>query len=168
MRFIKYYMNEDVNYKIYCDMDGCITDFVEQYTKYSGVTPEDAEYLYNNDMEKFWEPVNKGGVEFWSEMPWTEDGKELWEYISPMNPTILTAPSKGDDCPTGKKIWIKRELGDIPTLIERDKYKYSGENNILIDDTKKKIDDWIDAGGIGILHVSTKDTINKLKGIMGE
>jgi len=156
-----------MEYEVFLDMDGCICGFVEQYCKYAGTTPDEVYYIYKNDIPKFWQPINDGGVEFWSEMAWMKDGKELWEYVKQYNPTILTAPSRGDACPTGKRIWIKRELGDIPTLIESDKYKYSGENKILIDDTKSKIDPWIEAGGIGILHVSTEDTINKLKGIMG-
>ena len=37
------------------------------------------------------------------------------------------------------------------------------ENSILIDDRKKKIDQWIAAGGIGILHTDAASTIEKLK-----
>jgi hypothetical protein len=33
----------------------------------------------------------------------------------------------------------------------------------LIDDRQKNIDAWIDAGGIGIVHVSARDTIEQLK-----
>ena len=47
------------------------------------------------------------------------------------------------------------------------KYKYAktkpAVQNILIDDTKKKLDPWIEAGGIGILHTSAASTISELK-----
>ena len=169
MNFGEYYMQEDKDkFKLFVDMDGVLTWFKGQYSKYANMTPEEADILHRTDISKFWEPVNNGGVEFWSEMPWIEDGRELWEYVSKYSPTILTAPSKGDDCPKGKKIWVKRELGNIPIIIDRDKYKYSRENYILIDDTEEKIDKWIEAGGIGILHKSAKDTISKLKDILGE
>lgn len=168
MKFNEFYLTEENVYRIFCDMDSVLTDFVGQYSKYANMTPEESYLLYKTDVSKFWEPVNNSGVEFWSEMPWIEDGRELWEYVSKYSPTILTAPSRGDDCPKGKKIWVKRELGDIPIIIDRDKYKYSRENYILVDDTEEKIDKWIEAGGIGILHTSAKDTISKLKDIFGE
>ena len=37
------------------------------------------------------------------------------------------------------------------------------DGNVLIDDEPKNIEAWEDAGGIGILHTSAKETINKLK-----
>jgi hypothetical protein len=45
----------------------------------------------------------------------------------------------------------------------RFKQKYSGENNILIDDREDNIQQWKDKGGIGILHTSTANTIKQLK-----
>jgi len=36
----------------------------------------------------------------------------------------------------------------------------------LIDDLPRNIDPWIEAGGIGILHKNTEDTIKKLKKII--
>ena len=40
------------------------------------------------------------------------------------------------------------------------------KNSILIDDREKNIREWEKAGGIGILHTSTKDTLRKLKRII--
>ena len=37
------------------------------------------------------------------------------------------------------------------------------DGNVLIDDRPKNIEAWENAGGIGILHTSAKETINKLK-----
>lgn len=123
---------------------------------------------YTTHSEEFWVPVNDNGVEFWSDMPWMPDGKELWDYIKPHNPSILTSPARGVDCPKGKIIWVERELGeDIPCILEKQKYKYAGENKTLIDDSENKITPWIEAGGIGILHTSTEDTLRQLKEIMG-
>ena len=165
-RFNEFYLNEDKQYKIYVDLDGVLVDFEKQYDNYSEMSMKDADEKYSTNSEEFWKPINDNGVEFWSEMPWMQDGKELWSYIKPHNPTILSSPARGEACPEGKTIWIKRELGEIPYIYEKNKYKYSGENKILIDDTEKKITDWVDNGGIGILHTSTEDTIQKLKEIM--
>ena len=37
------------------------------------------------------------------------------------------------------------------------------EGNVLIDDRPKNIEAWEAAGGIGIIHTSAKETIEKLK-----
>ena len=148
-------------------MDGVIVNWIKGYEEISGLNKNQAEKLYKNDTQKFWEPVNNAGYEWWANLEWTPDGKELWDFVKPYNPTILTAPSKGEDCPKGKTIWVKRELGeDEHIIIERDKYKYAEPNHILIDDTKQEIDDWVMEGGIGILHGNTKDTIKILKEIL--
>ena len=164
---MKYYFKEDTTHKIFCDMDGVIVNFVKGYEEISGFNKKQAEKIYHSNPPRFWGPINNAGYEWWANLDWMPDGKELWNYILPYNPTILTAPSKGEACPKGKKIWTERELGgEIPVIIERDKYKYAEPNNILIDDTKQKIDDWIDAGGIGIWHKNTRDTIKQLEEIL--
>jgi hypothetical protein len=91
------------------------------------------------------------------------DGKQLWSYIKKHSPTILSAPSQSDESKIGKRIWIKRELGNIPTILAYDKGKYAHSNGILIDDRKDFIDKWLAGGGIGILHKTTPQTIKELK-----
>ena len=43
------------------------------------------------------------------------------------------------------------------------KQKYAAPNHILIDDRKDLIEEWESQGGIGILHTSTKNTIECLR-----
>jgi len=164
MEFMNFYLKEDEKIELYVDMDGVITDFEKGYEDLTGNPCKGVEEKYG--WEHFWKPINEVGYEWWANLPWMSDGKELWNYIKQYSPTILTAPSKGEDCPKGKKIWVKREIGDVPIIIEKHKYKYSGKNKILIDDTKQKIIDWVDAGGIGILHKSAEDTIKRLEEIL--
>ena len=67
---------------------------------------------------------------------------------------------------TGKKAWVSDNLGKVKGLILVYAYKkpeYSGKNRILIDDRAQTIKEWRSKGGIGILHTSTSDTIEKLK-----
>lgn len=128
----------------------------------------------------FWSAAEKAGEKFWSEMPWMPDGQELWNYVQKYNPTILSAPSRDPSCITGKIKWLKNNVklpnydvqtkgkhgwdGHSKIILNSDKYRYcSGPNDILIDDTPKKIDKWLNAGGIGILHKSAAETIAKLK-----
>ena len=53
----------------------------------------------------------------------------------------------------------------INTQIDIDKHKHVKHigTSILIDDNEKKISNWRNANGIGILHTNTKDTIEQLK-----
>jgi hypothetical protein len=59
---------------------------------------------------------------------------------------------------------VDRELPGTPLVLEYsyNKQKYSNKNSILIDDRKSNIDQWIEKGGIGILHENTEKTINEL------
>jgi len=96
-------------------------------------------------------------------MYWKEDGKELWNFLKKYdNVKILSKPSKDRLSKKGKIIWCKRELGVKPILSFK-KSDYADKNSILIDDLKQNIDEWIQAGGIGILHKNTKNTIQQLK-----
>ena len=126
--------------------------------------PEVRNYMY---------PRFEDNLEFWANLDWMPDGRELWGYINAFNPPpkILTAPMRGDPeggDHKGKRMWVQRNLNieNENVIVEADKHKYavadSGEQNILIDDTYKKIDAWRGAGGIAIHHQSTVDTIAKL------
>ena len=66
--------------------------------------------------------------------------------------------------------WIEKNLRPLPKLnhilIRRHKQKFAVTNgvpNILIDDWSKNIDEWKAAGGIGIKHRNTAETIAALK-----
>ena len=103
---------------------------------------------------------------FWADLKWTNDGQKLWRYIKNATPQIiiLTAPMPGKGCITGKKAWIEKKLGpDINIIIEEDKFLYSGDNKLLIDDTYSKIRPWAKKGGLIIHHKNTAQTIEQLK-----
>ena len=94
------------------------------------------------------------------------DGKELWRFIKNYDPYILSAPTRNPESKTGKKAWVSDNLGKVKGLILVYAFKkpeYSGKNKILIDDRAQTIKEWRSKGGIGILHTSTSDTIEKLK-----
>lgn len=142
-------------------MDGVLTDFSDAYFKLTGV---DLTGKHLND-EKFWNPINNAGYDFWVNMEWMPDGKELWGVIGKHNPTILSAPSRSNDSRVGKFDWLKRELPGVPLILRSAKRKreFAASNHILIDDREDNIQGWIDDGGEGILHTSAKNTIKILK-----
>ncbi len=164
MRFLQYII-EQQEFQIYVDMDGVLTDFDASFKKVDGRPTTEVE---KEGDPAFWEHVKKGGLEFWSEMPWMKSGKKLWNFVKPYKPIILSSPAEHSDSPKGKKIWIKRELGNVKLILKRanEKHEFSGENKILIDDLTKNIARWKSAGGIGILFKSAEQVIKELKKII--
>ena len=154
----------DKKYTIYSDMDGVLVDFNERFKRFSkGIPPTEYEQKFGKD--KFWELVDGIGVRFWVGMDWMSDGKQLWDYIKSYNPTLLSSPSRADHSKMGKRIWRQRNLPTTKLVLAqaRNKQNYANPDSILIDDRESNIDQWIKAGGIGILHTDTASTLNKLK-----
>lgn len=148
-------------YKIYCDMDGVLVDFDKGYFELTGVDIK-GQFHHSTD---FWDPINKAGKQYWLNLEWAPDGKELWSYIQKYRPKLLSAPSRQNDSRVGKHEWVERELPGVPLLLRSAKHKkdFAGPDSILIDDRADNIEGWIGAGGIGIHHTSTEDTIKELK-----
>ena len=153
---------EEQKYTIYCDLDGVLVDFDTGYEDLTGMTTQEADA---KGAEFFWKPIAKAGASFWIKLKWMPDGNELWNYIKQYNPSLLSAPSKEESSRIGKRVWVKRNLPGVKLILANavDKQNYSGENQILIDDRDKNIDQWRSKGGIGILHTSAADTIKQLK-----
>lgn len=106
------------------------------------------------------------GPNFYSNLEMMPDGKDLWNYVSKYKPTILTGIPRGNWAQPQKKAWVAKYLGSsIPVItgMARDKYTYAAKNHILVDDTQRNIDEWTRAKGIGILHISAKDSIQQLR-----
>jgi hypothetical protein len=105
-------------------------------------------------------------------MDWTTDGKLLWNFIKPYQPTILSQlmidiweVSRHE-----KRIWVERELGrDVPLIVvhgEDGKFPHSAPGHLLIDDSVAHRDPWIERGGTFILHRSAFATIEELKRLL--
>lgn len=153
-------VKEKADYKIYCDMDGVIVDFDKGYKELTGT-----EASFDTPKEEFWTPIQKAGAEFWIKLQWMPDGKQLWNYIKPYNPQLLSAPSRDESSKIGKFVWVKRNIPGTKLILrsaER-KQEFATPNSILIDDRADNIQRWKDAGGIGIHHTSAADTIQQLK-----
>ena len=152
-------------YKIYCDMDGVLTDFEKRFHQKLNevgpdhyplkdiqkvVKPKDFEEIFG--IEEFWNFIDKVvGIGFWVGMDWMPQGKDLWNFISPYKPDLLTSPSRDNGSRLGKQLWAKNNLSPKPKVImaySKDKQRYANENSILIDDKKSNIKEWIASGGI--------------------
>ena len=145
-------VEEKPPYKIYCDMDGVLTDFESRFDHFSGMHPQEYEKKFG--IEQFWHLIDtKIGVRFWVGMPWMPQGKKLWDFIKPYQPDLLTSPSRHDTSRLGKNLWVRNNLNPKPKTIfafSKDKQRYSREGAILIDDKKSNINEWASKGGIAI------------------
>lgn len=153
-----------MDYKIFCDMDGVLVDFEKGYLDLTGIDLKGK----HMDGPRFWDPINKKGYDFWINLGWMPDGKLLWNSISPYNPTILSAPSSKPESKVAKHDWVHKELGENVEIIlrsARNKKEFAAPNHILIDDREDNIKDWIDSGGVGILHKSAIETLNELNNL---
>ena len=156
-----------MEYKIYSDMDGVLTDFDKSFEKYSkGIPPREYEKKFGKD--GFWKLIDgEGKVGFWVGMPWMEDAKQYWDYIKDYDVELLSSPSRSETSRLGKRLWVRNNMPGIKLTLAQayNKKNYAEPNHILIDDRESNIEQWREAGGIGILHTSAADTINQLKAL---
>jgi hypothetical protein len=162
-------LRENLSYELWVDMDGVLTDFDAQLKQMCGIKNGRAfEAKYGK--QEFWHRIDVAGLEFWSDMPWMPDGKQLWSFLKKMNLPIfiITAPaSLIPESMTGKRMWVSKNLGSYPIYFSQTgkKGKFARKNRILIDDMMKNIDSW-KTHGLVIHHTSTSDTISKLNQIV--
>jgi len=108
--------------------------------------------------------------EFWKNLDWTPDGKQLWSHIKDKSPQIiiLTTPMRGAGSRDGKVEWVKNNLGSqYKVILEEDKWKYSGPNKLLIDDFLTNIEPWDQKGGMVVHHQNSSDSISVLEELLG-
>lgn len=174
----------EVKIRLFCDMDGVLTDFDRGFKRLHAnehhLTPD--EYEEKHGKHSIWPLIDKRGEKFWRRLPWKKDGRELWDYIERYDPIILSAPSRSKNSIAGKLDWIKLNLGinqkeptrkadevdaDTRIIFSADKGQFvKGKTDILIDDKKSNIEKWTKAGGTGILHDDSTDTIKLLEQIV--
>lgn len=162
-------MSEQQKYELYVDLDGVIVDFAAHAKQITGIDIDDAG---KEDRNKFWKHIGrhvKQGHPFFAAMNPLADAFHLWNYVVKHQPTILSATGHIFGAGEEKRMWVRQHLGSdaahraIFVRNSRDKAKYASATAILIDDRKKSIDPWVEAGGVGILHTSAELTIKQLK-----
>lgn len=169
-------------YTIYCDMDGVLTDFEKRFLeclktegkKYYSLklinsvqSPKDFEE--KEGTKEFWKFIDEHiGETFWSEMDWMKGGGELWDFIVPYKPVILTSPSRHSGSKLGKKLWVQQNLTPVPEVrfkYGKAKSDYANEKAILIDDRDENLKAFKAKSGLTIKCEKGNITpvINKLK-----
>jgi phosphoglycolate phosphatase-like HAD superfamily hydrolase len=182
-QFVNESSTEQSKFRIFCDLDGVLVDFDRGFLELPG-NPEKLttkEYEEKHGLNSIWTIIEQGGEDYWINLKWTKDGRELWDYLKRYDPIILSSPSLSQTSITGKTKWVAQNLNidqepitqpedlqpDSRLVLYKDKYKFAKtENDILIDDTEKKLTDWTEAGGTGILHNDATDTIRVVEELM--
>lgn len=170
LTFQNFYENNDKpKYKIFCDLDGVLTDWNGSFEKISpGKTMDD--WKDEGKESEAWDLIHENGKEFWEDMKWTTDGKKLWEFLKRFSPTILSSPGQEnvEEVVKFKNAWLDREIGkDQPRIIDRDKQNYADDRSVLIDDTEGNLERWSGADGTGILHKDVDETIKNVIELLG-
>lgn len=148
------------SFRLFCDMDGVLTDWMGQYLGRGGAPFEDS-----SDID--WSIPNN--YEFWYEMEWMPGGQALWKAISHLSPVILTSAGNSRFAVEGKKAWCRDNLGEVvPVITEINKQTYADSRSILIDDMEKNTVPWESAGGLAVLYKSPSQAIKELyKKVLG-
>ena len=143
-----------MDYKIYLDMDGVLVDFDQQFKDLTGMMPREFEAKHGST--GFWEAIDKAGVGFWRGMSWMPGGEALYNRASQFDHELLSSPSRSELSKIGKRLWRRDKTPSTKLTLSRSylKKNYAAPNHILIDDREDNIQQWRDAGGIGILYTS--------------
>lgn len=148
--------------RIYLDLDGVMADFDAHYPALFGHSHKEL------DDEEMWAVIN-AHPEYFRTMPLTSGAKEFWEDIEHLDPIILTACPKTNyvQAAIQKRQWVYEHLSQdatvLPVLGGRNKFLFMhAPRDILIDDYKKNLEPWAEAGGIGILHRNFSTTLDQL------
>lgn len=145
--------------ELFVDLDGVLCDFEKSVHEIFGKGPKEI------PLKDMWRKL-ASMENFYGDLDWMPDGRDLWGGVKHFNPTILTGIPMGNWAPKQKRSWCYRNLGwDVPviTCFAKEKQNHAGPDKILIDDTARNIDQWRAMGGIGILHTNANDSLSQLK-----
>lgn len=154
--------------KIYCDLDGVLVDLSGKLSDIYGINIRQSKDFQQYFFDYIKTLDKNGRIQFWSNLPKTEECETLWNFIKPYKTKILTACSHSNAACIGKKIWCQNNLSLDPKRVfcvtqSNRKQFYAAGNRVLIDDLESNIKEWRDSGGVAVHHTSIKDTINQLK-----
>ena len=142
---------------IYVDMDGVIADFRKAYLEMFGIDPMDS-HLHKS-MRKNWDKfVDEGGFAELDRMPDAMIGLNFLKTIKDIPIEILSSTANEkqyDMISSQKKKWLENHKITYPANFvpgKKHKREYAEKGAILIDDTLVTIEQWNEAGGVGIYH----------------
>ena len=162
---------------ILLDMDEVLVDFVGAACRVHGWAREEVEHrrkatnawcittLMGINPDEFWEPINAAGEKFWVEiepLPWLTNLIAVVENIVRNNWFVITDPNYklALHAPTGKLRLLHALLGSgfERIIMTPGKYLCANDHTTLIDDRETSVDNFITAGGNGILFPTVSNS----------
>ncbi len=155
--------------KCFLDQDGVIADFVggacrahgkqNPYILAKNLGEFELIKIWGMAEDQFWKPIDDMGMAFWVGLEKTPEADEIvrfaFETFGADNVAVLTAPSLDPGCIPGKRAWMKK---NFPALERKmifanasNKRFLAGPDNWLIDDRDKNVEQFLAAGGNGVL-----------------
>jgi len=147
---------------LYLDMDGVLADFNKEYLQYDPV---------KEDRKKFRSSVMEHKI--FEKLDFMPDTQELLNHVSKLQGVqieILTSmgthrTDQGEEAKRQKIKWLGEK--NIPykpnfSRSKEEKANWATPTSILIDDSAGCIGPFIEAGGHGILHTNSSETIRLL------
>jgi len=173
---------------LYLDQDGVQADFFTAWAQWHNQKFGQSHVERYKDIgsreqrEQSITELNKEGPEFiakfFATLPVLPGFARLLKWIidNRIPFTVLSAPLRNNEEASiqGKRTWLARHnpQGATNPIFTSDKAKLAtqgGQPNVLVDDFKKYVQAWRDAGGIAVLHRdnNAEETIRQLEKIYG-
>ena len=145
-------------------MDGVITDFVggvcRAFNKPNPYPELTRDYTFWNT----WPEISTKTVDdictidFWANLNWTCDGHDIMQLVTstfkPEQIYLLTKPMSNPDSYTGKALWVQKHLPEYNkqfAVTQTPKSLLAKSDTLLIDDKDENVEEFVKAGGYGIL-----------------
>ena len=151
---------------VFLDLDGVITDFVGGVCKALGKTNPYPEETRDYTFWHAWPDISTKDVdaicnqEFWHNLEWTCDGRDtlraVMDTLGLEKVYLITQPMPNLESASGKMMWINDNLPiylgyTIITSREVPKHLLARSDVLLIDDKDENVEEFIGAGGQGLL-----------------
>lgn len=146
---------------IWLDSDGVLMNFNGHFTRLTGKVWDSIP-----DQATRWSALNSYPT-FYRDLPLMPGAADLWDFLQPWSPRILSAASRNSTCRAQKLESFKCNFGvdgDRAIVVHnwRDKPQFCTPGDILVDDNERQRAGWEAAGGIFILFESAEQTIDAL------
>lgn len=108
--------------------------------------------------------------DFFGKLPWMQGGGELWNFIAPLCPEILSGSPSGSWAEPQKRKWCTEQLclpeESVHIVDPSDKDLFSRAGAVLVDDWEEHRAPWEARGGTFIHYRSAKEAIALLYGAL--
>lgn len=141
--------------RVFVDMDGVLADFEGHHITVFGYAAD----WKSND----WKSIPG----FFAGIPPMEDMHDLWNYVQPYDPIVLTGLPRTNSGQAfeEKRKWLTAQLGeDVPMIacLSKEKRRFGRPGDVLIDDREEYAPLWRNMGGLWITHTSAHNSIMQL------